>query len=260
MKFQRVAVIDSGIGGMSVLKELVEVFPQCNFIYFGDNKNAPYGNRTIADLYSISLSNLSFVLSFNVDAVVFACNTVSVSVLQFLRDFSPVPLFGIYPPIESEMVHGNSVLLLATDVTADKYKGLKNVVSVGLSGLVKHIEDNKFNLKNLDVAKFLPSNKTSFYTVILGCTHFPIIAPVIRKVMGEKVSLIDSGKETAGFVKKLIEENNLLNCDRESTYSYFVSDDTENFKNIAEIFLQGEIDGEVERVDIGKYKRFIGEE
>ena len=175
MKFQRVAVIDSGIGGMSVLKELVEVFPQCNFIYFGDNKNAPYGNRTIADLYSISLSNLSFVLSFNVDAVVFACNTVSVSVLQFLRDFSPVPLFGIYPPIESEMVHGNRVLLLATDVTADKYKGLKNVVSVGLSGLVKHIEDNKFNLKNLDVVKFLPSNKTSFDTVILGCTHFNFV-------------------------------------------------------------------------------------
>lgn len=175
MKFQRVAVIDSGIGGMSVLKELVEVFPQCNFIYFGDNKNAPYGNRTIADLYSISLSNLSFVLSFNVDAVVFACNTVSVSVLQFLRDFSPVPLFGIYPPIESEMVQGNSVLLLATDVTADKYRGLKNVVSVGLSGLVKHIEDNKFDLKNLDVAKFLPSNKTSFDTVILGCTHFNFV-------------------------------------------------------------------------------------
>ncbi|MBE7089861.1 MAG: hypothetical protein E7362_03555 [Clostridiales bacterium] len=172
MNFKRIAVIDSGIGGISVLKELVNEFPKCDFIYFGDNKNAPYGNRTVADLYSISLSNLSYILSFQVDAVVFACNTVSVSVLQFLRPFSPVPLFGIYPPIESEMVKGNSVLLLATDVTADKYKGLKNVVSVGLSGLVKQIEDNKFRLENLPVAEFLPSNKKFFHTVILGCTHF----------------------------------------------------------------------------------------
>ena len=121
-------------------------------------------------------------------------------------------------------------------------------------------EDNEVTL--LVAKKYLKDIiEADVDTLILGCTHFPIIAPVIRKVMGEKVKLIDSGKETARYVKEILSAEALLN-NSESTaiYNYFVSDDTENFKNIAEIFLQGDIDGEVERIDIGKYKRNIGDE
>ena len=131
-------------------------------------------------------------------------------------------------------------------------------VSLVENGFIE--EDNEVTL--LVAQKYLKDIiEADVDTLILGCTHFPIIAPVIRKVMGEKVKLIDSGKETARYVKEILSAEALLN-NSESTanYNYFVSDDTENFKNIAEIFLQGDIDGEVERIDIGKYKRNIGDE
>ena len=171
----RSAVIDSGVGGLSVLLRLKKEFPFCEFIYFGDNQNAPYGNRTFNDLYSKTLDNLAFVLSFNVDAIVVACNTISVSVLPSIRPFSPVPIFGIYPPVEREIMQNKSVLLLATDVTTSRFKGIKGVTAIGLSCLVKEIEENLFSLNSIEINKFLPAHEKNFNTVILGCTHFNFI-------------------------------------------------------------------------------------
>lgn len=200
MNCTRIAVIDSGVGGLSLLDDLVKEFPFCEFLYFGDNQNAPYGNRTYRDLFSLTLENLSFVLSFNVDAVVFACNTISVSILPKIREFSPVQTFGIFPPVEKELMKNNRVLLLSTDVTARRFNGIKGVETIGLSRLVKAIETNLFSLSSINISSFLPSKKIFFDTLILGCTHFNFVKSQIsnhfcpRKVTSGSDSVINQLK------------------------------------------------------------------
>jgi len=172
MRNPKIAVIDSGIGGLSVLKGLVEAYPYCEFLYFGDNDSAPYGSRSKSDLISLTIKNLSFVLSFDVDLLVVACNTLCVSILDEIRGFSPVPVIPIFPPVEREMISGDRVLLLATDVTANRYKGVKNVSAFGLTALVKEIEGVAPFFEKVDIKRFLKKIDGRFDTIILGCTHF----------------------------------------------------------------------------------------
>lgn len=271
-----IGVFDSGLGGLTAVKELKKVLPNESIVYFGDTGRVPYGTRSKSTIIRYASQDANFLLEKGVKLIVAACGTVSSSAKEELSKL-PVPYIDVITPTAEAAVKATKnkkIGVIGTGATVKSGSFIRAInsidpeisvtstacplfVSLVENGFIE--EDNE--VTTLVAKKYLKDIiEAGVDTLILGCTHFPIIAPVIRKVMGEKVSLIDSGKETAGFVKKLIEENNLLNCDRESTYSYFVSDDTENFKNIAEIFLQGEIDGEVERVDIGKYKRFIGEE
>ena len=183
-----IAVIDSGIGGISVLKELVKNFPTERFLYFGDNFNAPYGNKGRKELLSLTLSNLNIILRYNVKAIVLACNTLSVNVLGELMNFSPVQVFGTFPPVENFLIKGKRGLLLATERTAEKYRGIRNLHSVGLKKLVIDIEKNAFNLTDLNFEKHLFDSvgdfvdKKGFYdVVILGCTHYVFIKNKIFK-------------------------------------------------------------------------------
>lgn len=218
MKYARLAVMDSGVGGLSLLKDLVKEFPCCEFIYFGDNNHAPYGNRTERDLFSLTLDNLAYVLSFGVDVILFACNTLSVSVLEKLRNFSPVKIFGIYPPVEKEVVEGKKVLLLATDVTANKYLAVKNVIALGLSALVREIENNLSRVDSVKIGRFLPNKKFFFDTLILGCTHFNFVKNQIfnhfcpLKITSGADATIDNVKKFLCYQKSLenTSQNNVL--------------------------------------------------
>ena len=181
MNKQSIAVIDSGIGGISVLKNLTQKFPTEHFIYFGDNDNAPYGNLSKLKLLQLAMRSIDFVKSYNVKAVVLACNTLSVNLFNEINEYSNIPTFCVFPPVEQCEVSGQKTLLLATDRTAKNYKTSKYLDVVGLKDLASIIEKNVLNLDRFDFNEYFnfvvkKNDLTSNYAnVILGCTHFNFI-------------------------------------------------------------------------------------
>ncbi len=177
-----IAVLDSGIGGISILSELVKNCGSERFIYLGDNKNAPYGNRTKIDLMRLAMKNIDQIKRYEIKALVLACNTLSVNLLREIREYSGVTVFGIFPPIERCALSGKRILLLATESTAENYRriNLTNVDVVGLKYLVKDVEKNAYNLDRLDVISSMLKGYTGkltfdrgyYDTIILGCTHY----------------------------------------------------------------------------------------
>lgn len=195
-----IAVMDSGVGGLSVLKALVNELPGERFIYFGDNKNAPYGSRTNHNLLSLSIKNIIYLKSFGLKGLVVACNTLSVTILDKLRYFAEVPCFGVFPPVETAVLNKERTLLLSTPKTAEKFLDC-NVTVLGLPKLVKDIENNLFDLKKVDIKNHIGEEYRGFDTVILGCTHYEFVKIVIFDHLRPK-KIVSGEVYTAKKVKK----------------------------------------------------------
>lgn len=221
MRSDFIAVMDSGIGGLSVLKLLKEKFPNEKFLYYGDNDNAPYGNKSKRELLAITIRNVDYIKSFGVKAIVLACNTLSVNLIQDVIDYSGLPVFGIFPPVESSLISGGKTLLLSTVRTAENYRGIKNVDAVGLPTLVDIIEQNVFDLDKVAFSNVLKDaigefvDKKGYYkTVILGCTHYEFIKNQIsdhfcpQKIIGGQFFTVKK------FCKFLENEKSLVNYRR----------------------------------------------
>ncbi len=174
-----IALIDSGIGGMSMLLELMKVLPNERYLYFGDNFNAPYGNKSINELREITLNNIDFLKRYNIKLLVVACNTLSVNLLKDVSDYSGIKTFGVFPPIEKAVMENQPCLLLSTKRTAENFKNIKGLTVVGLENLAREIEENQYDLSGISISNNLSSasskfvNKAGYYkTIILGCTHY----------------------------------------------------------------------------------------
>lgn len=232
-----IAVLDSGVGGLSVLGEMIELMPNERYLYFGDNENAPYGNRTKMDLVSITLKNLDAIMRYKLKAIVVGCNTISTTILKLVADYSGVPTFGVFPPIEKAVKESNSVLLLSTVRTALEFKNTKNISILGLADLAKQIENNVGDLSKVDFAKSINNpnnvffsnshNKNSRYdTVILGCTHYFFVKNKILDHFRPQ-NLISGTPFTAGAVfrylksVKSIEKNNRFSIKFIGNSAYF---------------------------------------
>ncbi len=221
MEKSYVAVIDSGIGGVSVLKELIRLMPNERYIYLGDNKNAPYGNRTENDLFSLSMANIDLLKKYNLKAIVLGCNTLSVCLRDKIESYSGVKTFGVYPPIERAVISGEETLLLSTVRTAKTLsKNTLGINAVGLVNLAREIELNAFRLNNVNFAKCLLNSdnvqygcvnlkKGHYKSVILGCTHYNFIKNKIFDHL--KPQKIISGEfYTAKSVKSFLEQSKSL--------------------------------------------------
>lgn len=191
MENRVIGVIDSGVGGLSVLKELDDKLRNCTFIYLGDNHNAPYGSKTKRELLWLSLNNINLLKTMGARKIVVACNTLSVNLINELEYYSGVNCFGVYPPIESSMTKGETVLF-CTPKTAEKYLQYKNLPVFAFPDLALDIENNIFNLNNVDIFDHLIHSRVYNLTlknksreefvrffatkrVILGCTHYVLI-------------------------------------------------------------------------------------
>ena len=175
MKKGFIAVIDSGIGGLSVLKRLVGELPNEDYVYFSDSKNMPYGNRTERDLYKLTLDNILRLKSnFNLKAVVLGCNTLSMTIRGRLEQELKIKVFGVFPPLI--LSKDKKTLLLSTERTANEYKkyNLNAQVKI-LPTLAKRIEDSAPDFSRVDVKSLLPYKKGEFDNVILGCTHYDFV-------------------------------------------------------------------------------------
>ena len=179
-----IALLDSGIGGLSVLKSLQNKFLYESFIYLGDNDNSPYGNRSVYDLTKITLKNIDLIKSYPVKAIVVACNTLSVNILPTIKEYSNLPCFGIFPPVERCVMNKKRTLLLATKLTAEKYVNYNSYIDVvGLKDLATDIENNIHSINNIKISDHVSGandctfkNCKNYYeTVILGCTHYSFV-------------------------------------------------------------------------------------
>ncbi len=254
MSDSAIGIFDSGLGGLTAVKELVKVLPNENIVYFGDTARVPYGNRSRKTIVKYAEQDASFLLSKGVKMIIAACGTVS-SVATGLRDTLPVPFTGVVDPTAAAAVRATrngriGVIGTSATVNSQSYKNAilsknKNIkIYQKDCPLFVSLVENSFiseddPIVQLVVERYLEKLKEqNIDTLILGCTHFPIIANAIHNYLGKNVTLIDSGRETALYAADILKQKNLLNKDKApGECIYYVSDTVDDFKRTAQIFL-----------------------
>ncbi len=231
-----ILVIDSGVGGISVLRELIKVLPDERFIYVGDSANAPYGEKTAAQVYSHTKSSIAHEYAKGIKAIVIACNTITASCINELRaDYPDFPVIGIEPALKPafEKYHTSDgvkpkILILATPFTvkseklgklSERFEEEADIYRRSCSDLVRFVEsglaDDEACLEYLtDVVS--SCGKIKFDAVVLGCTHFPFAKRAIRKAINYDFEFFDGGEGTARQTKRRLEEEGLL-CEESET-------------------------------------------
>ena len=209
----RIGVFDSGIGGLTVLKELVNKYPNNNYYYFGDNKNMPYGSKTKKELEHLSDNIIKFLLNKNVDIIVIACGTISSNVYECLKNKYKIPIYDIISPTINYINNNNykKIGLMATKMTVESKifeKQINNeVVSIACPLFVPIIENNMNNIDEAikEYTKYIPNDIDA---LILGCTHYPILEDKIKTYF-KNADMINMGKILADSIniKNGIEKN-----------------------------------------------------
>lgn len=256
-----IGIFDSGLGGTTVLKELIKILPNENFIYYGDSKNAPYGVKTKDEIQSFGNNIVRFLLAKECKLIVIACNTSAVASLDFLKekykDLKFLSIIEAGAVSAARATKNNKIAVFATDFTV-KSNAYKEAISkllnetemtqVACPEFVTIIEVGRQNTEEAELAvkKYTDRIPSDYDTLVLGCTHFPIIKNKIEKYF--KASIVDPAYELALNTKKSLEENNLLNRSNEKgKIHFYVSGDVESFKKTAEEFLEMKIEA-IEKV------------
>ena len=248
-----IGVFDSGLGGLTVLKYLLKMFPGTNFIYLGDLENLPYGNKSTKKVIECSLRCSKFLKKQNVDAIVIACNTASSCAYKIIKENFLIPVFDVINPCVKEIssIKDLNVAVLGTEKTASSniYSELimeKNpkakIVNIACPLFVPIVEEglDTTSLADQAIKYYLNKIKTeNINKVILGCTHYPILLPKMKNFLGESVDIMDSGSHVAKSIKRsmLIKKNK-----QTSDVKYYVTDLPERFKKYGSIFLGSKID------------------
>lgn len=267
-KNRPIGVFDSGIGGLTVAKELLRILPNEKIIYFGDTARVPYGTKSKATVTKFSIENVLFLLGLNVKLIVIACNTVSSLALPTLKKFIRVPMVDVIGPGVKDAVKATEnkrIAVIGTRATilSKEYPRQINLLddtvrtfSASCPLFVPLAEEGWFNNRIVfEIAKSYlnPIKKRRVDTIILGCTHYPLLKNIIKRVLGKDVQLIDSAKSVAYQTKRLLIKEDLLNTKVSSNpmHRFYVSDEPQRFKRMGERFLGRKIDS-VKKVTIGQ--------
>lgn len=264
-----IGVFDSGLGGLTAVKELTHIFPNENIIYFGDTGRVPYGTRSNETIIKYVRQDIRFLISHNVKAIVAACGTASSVALEQLKPEFDIPLIGVLEPVCRAAVSKtkNGIIgVLGTPGTINSgsyQKGIQElkkdavVIEQACPMFVPLVENGYLNHEAtyLFAKEYLqPIIEKKADTVILGCTHYPLLETVISEIAGNNVTVVNSGFETALYTKQILEEKNLLSNEVTSGQnSYYVSDDEEKFARLGGMFLGRKIDAAVLKVDIDTF-------
>ena len=249
-----IGIFDSGIGGLTVLKEMRRDFPSEDIVYFGDTARVPYGTKSKETITRFSLDNIRFLKNFDVKIVVVACNTASSLALEAMKENFSLPIIGVIEP-------GARAALAATKNRRIGVIGTKATIGSGAYEACLKRMDGKIKVYSeacplfvplaeegwvegeivSDVARTYLEGLKSFGidTLILGCTHYPLLAGVIQKIIGENVRLVNSAEETSKEAKKMLLEMKLLNdgTKKSPQLRFYVSDEPEPFRALGERFL-----------------------
>ncbi len=210
-KSDYIAVFDSGVGGISVLRQLVKQMPGERFLYYGDSANAPYGTKTVAQVQELSLAVAEKLMVQGIKALVVACNTATAAAVDLLREkYADLIVVGIEPAVKlaADQFPGGTVGVMATPLTTDSEKLQKlearwrekcNIIPLPTPGLAELVEAGKaVSAESEDLLRpQLSPYAGKLDAVVLGCTHYPFAAAVIQKLLGEQTLLLDGGEGTA---------------------------------------------------------------
>jgi glutamate racemase len=248
-----IGVFDSGVGGLTVVKELISQLPGENIIYFGDTARVPYGIKSKETVIRFSIENILLLLKEDVKLICVACNTVSSVALPVIKNHFRIPIVGVLSPAVREAVYATQnkrigVIGTPSTIKSRSYEAqIKEldpsikVFSTATPLFVPFVEEGWFRGKVVSqVARIYlePLKKARVDTLILGCTHYPLLRPVIQEVLGKHVTLIDSAKQVGVEVKKILSAEGLLNKDgKKGKTKFYVSDNPEWFRNLAVRFL-----------------------
>ncbi len=261
-----IGIFDSGIGGLTVARAVFEQLPCESTVYFGDTARVPYGPKSPETVRRYSLEILRWLLEQRVKAVVIACNTSTAHALETLEAESPVPVIGVIEPgakAAAERADGKPIGVIGTAGTIASNAYAKAIRRVRADARVEQkacplfvplVEEGWFEHPAADLIAreyLAPLGGAGVGSLVLGCTHYPLLRPLLQRVMGPDVALIDSGEETARVVASLLRERGLeAPADGSATHRFVVSDDEARFRQVGARFI-GERLGTAEVVPLG---------
>lgn len=249
----KIGIFDSGVGGLTVLKEIQNLNKNLEIIYYADTKNSPYGNKTLEEVKSFCKNITQFFIDNHVDLIVIACNTATIASIDFLRTLTNIPIIGVINPGASNAISltkNNKIGVLATPLTV-KSNAYKNEISAfnknidifqkGCKDLCPMIENGweTFSNRKKILKSYIDELPSDIDTLILGCTHYPLITKDIEEIFSGNI--INPAKYTS------IQVNEQLNLIRTSAsytkerIDFFISGEIKEFQNIAEQFLNEKI-------------------
>jgi len=255
-----IGVFDSGIGGLTVLHSIMDALPRENTVYLGDTARAPYGAKSVETVLRYSFENSEFLVEKGVKIVVVACNTSTAIALGRLQERLSVPVIGVIEPGVRRAVRNTKnkkIGVIGTEATIQSgaYTGALKAADGGIEVysracplFVPLVEEGWTDnaVVELTVKAYLASLKQSgIDTLILGCTHYPLLKKAIRKFMGSNVRLVDSAEETAKEVVVALKKNTLAKKSGKGIHSFFVSDTPDRFIKVGRRFLGEKVESAV---------------
>lgn len=227
MSTKPIGIFDSGVGGTSIWKELNTLLPLENTIYLADSKHAPYGPKGKKRIIELSIKNTEFLLKNDCKLIIVACNTATTNAIDYLRKHYNIPFIGIEPAIKPAALNTKTkaVGILATkgtlssalfNNTSSKFASDIKVVEQNGEGIVQLIESGQLNtaeMKDLLKIYLKPMLEAQIDYLVLGCTHYPYLIPMLTDLLPKHVKIIDSGEAVARQTKTVLNQNNLLNSE-----------------------------------------------
>ena len=271
MDARPIGVFDSGLGGLTTVRELCRLLPGEDIVYFGDTGRVPYGSRSPETIVKYARQDVAFLRTFDLKAIVIACGTVSTTALDVLTAENPIPVLGVVAPAAAaaaRATRNGKIGLIGTQATirSGAYERLIRARREDARVLVQPcplfvplVENGRFRPGDVVIetvaAEYLePLKQAGVDTLVLGCTHYPLLQEVIAAYMGPGVTLVNAGAEGARAAAAALAENDALSeRTAEGSCRCYVSDRQEDFSRLASIFLGWDVTGAVEQVDISRY-------
>ena len=248
MEKQPIGVFDSGVGGTSILNEIVKLLPYEDYLYLADSKNAPYGQKSVQEIKDLCHKNVKWLLAHGAKIIVVACNTATTNAIEELRQTYNVPFIGIEPAIKPAALNTqtNTIGILATKGTlnsalfckkVDLYSSKIRIIEVVGKGLVEAIESGDLSSEALKLklegfVKPMLAQKIDY--LVLGCSHYPYLIPLLKSIVPLGVKIIDSGEAVAKQTKSVLQNKQLLNAQGRSDLKLYSNSSLNALNQICE--------------------------
>ena len=271
MDNRAIGVFDSGVGGLTCVKQLIQILPQENIIYFGDTGRVPYGTKSVSTVLRYARQDVRFLKTFPIKAIAVACGTVSSTALPELKQENDIPILGVLEPAAEAAVRATrsgriGVVGTKATIRSGSYDSAilhrmpnAQLISLPCPLLVPLAEEGRTSesdpiAREAILEYFSPLKEAKVDTIVLGCTHYPLFKRAIGQFVGDDVTLIDPGKECALALASLLKSEDSLNGSSESgCVHYFSSDSVSDFVSAACLFLGSDIAGGVMQIQIEQY-------
>lgn len=252
MDSRPIGIFDSGVGGLTVVRAVAGRLPAERIVYFGDTARVPYGIKGADTIRRYALEDLHFLLRFDPKLIVVACNTASAAALDYLKENTDVPVVGVIEPgaiAAANASHTGLIGVIGTEATIESKayeraivarRSDARVISKACPLFVPMVEEGRLEgeIVELTAREYLGGLKPlGADTLVLGCTHYPVLKETLRKVLGDGVTVVDSAEETARAVEAVLSERYIVSDASAGGTEFFASDNPERFRRLATLFL-----------------------